>query len=553
MMKLKSEPRIFQNPNTAVPLAAIVRFEAKDYLHAKVEITHGNHVRSLTFDATYDAASGLPLLGMLEGTKYTISVEIVGKDEHVIGPFHLSFTTPALSRDSLAYPNIEIIEKTPDQMESGYTFLTLRRRSPTRATWMTQKQHDFFRKWGMIICIDPDGQIVWFYQTDKQMQGIIRLPNGNIFYHTELFQSVEIDMLGNEVRKFHAAATLGNNLPDSIGIDAASIHHMPHHMDNGNFLCLTANAREIENYYDSETDPEARATKNVIGDKILEFSPNGDILWEWDAFDYLDPFRIGYNFTNLYWHVRGFPHHYDWTHGNGVFHDPHDDTILVSFRHQCAILKISRTKKEIIWILGTHENWGPEYQSKLLKPIGEEFKWHWHGHNPRVTGPNTFVMYDNQNLQAMPFNEPKGPSDCFARAVEYKVDPDAMTVRQIWTSRDDEASRVASWAMGDAHRLPQTNNFLVIDSACNIKDDPMTASGEVRQADLSWDNLDRATFNTADFPSWVRIRELKRSNAAEVVWEAHIKHPDEIIGWTVFGGFRAASFYPKGVEESFSG
>ena len=107
--------------------------------------------------------------------------------------------------------------------------------------------------------------------------------------------------------------------------------------------------------------------------------------------------------------------------------------------------------------------------------------------------------------------------------------------------------------MGDAHRLPQTNNFLVIDSDCNPKDDPMTASGVVNQSDLTWDNFDRTKFNEADFPSWVRIREMKRSEAAEVVWEAHIRHPDDIIGWNVFGGFRAASFYPVGVEASVTG
>ena len=545
---LKSEPVVVQNPNPTVQLAALIRFDAGEPVRTTVKVTDGAHSRDLTFDQSFDPTQGLPLLCMYQGRVHDIAVEVEFDDGSIAGPYQLQYETPMLPQDSLECPTIEIISSIPDALEPGYTFMTLWRRCPKRPMWMTKKQSDFLRKWGMIICIDPAGDIVWSYQTDKQLQGIVRLPNGNIFYHTEWFQSVEIDMLGNEVRKFHATSRLGNDVPDSVGIDAASIHHMPHHMENGNFLCLTAHAREFENYPASETDPDVRATKNVIGDAIVEFTPEGEIVWEWSAFDYLDPFRIGYNFTNYYWHVRGFPHHYDWTHGNGVCHDPHDDTILVSFRHQCAILKIDRQTKEIIWILGTHDSWGPEYQPKLLKPVGGDFQWHWHGHNPRVTGPNSFVMYDNHILQAMPFKERKNPGACFARAVEYEVDPEAMTVRQRWTSRDTEETRVLSWAMGDAHRLPKTDNYLVIDSGCTVTDDPITESGEVRQEDLIWDNFNRSAFIVSDFPPWVRMRELKGNDTADVLWEAHIKHPHEIIGWEVFGGFRAASLYPEGVE-----
>ena len=48
------------------------------------------------------------------------------------------------------------------------------------------------------------------------------------------------------------------------------------------------------------------------------------MVWRWNTFDHLDPYRMGYNTLNTYWHVRGFPHHADWTHGNGVTRDPRD-------------------------------------------------------------------------------------------------------------------------------------------------------------------------------------------------------------------------------------
>ena len=77
-------------------------------------------------------------------------------------------------------------------------------------------------------------------------------------------------------------------------------------MPNGNYLALTANAKEIENYYTSETDPDApRANQKVVGDKIVEFTPEGEIVWDWNTFDHLDIWRFGYLLTEVYWHTRG--------------------------------------------------------------------------------------------------------------------------------------------------------------------------------------------------------------------------------------------------------
>ena len=550
MVNFVSDPTVIRNPNPAVPLAALVHFETAVPVTTTIIIDDGRRTRTVVYDETYDTVAGLPLLGLAQSRDFAITVVVESGDGERADPVELTYRTPALPSDSLEMPDIQVVAAVPDRMEPGFTFMALWRAPAVRALWMTKKQFAFYRGWGMIACIDPDGEIVWSFHTDQQLQGMIQLENGNIFFHTEWFHSIEIDMLGNVVRQFHATGRPWGDIPDSVGIDASSMHHMPHRMANGNFLCLTANAREFENYYASETDPNERATAQVIGDTIVEFTPDGEVVWSWDTFDHLDPFRVGYNFTNYYWHVRGFADHMDWTHGNGVCHDPHDDTILVSLRHQCAVLKIDRKTSEIVWILGTHDGWSEEFHGKLLTPVGDDFEWHWHGHNPRVTGQGSFVMYDNRNLQAMPFDPPKAPADCFARAVEYEVDSEAMTVRQLWVSHDTPATQVNSWAMGDAHRLPVTDNMLVIDSTCDPVDEPITHTGAVSHADLTWNNQARDEFNTADFPAWVRIRELARNETADVLWEVHLTHPDEIIGWMVFGGFRAPSLYPRGVERT---
>ena len=98
-------------------------------------------------------------------------------------------------------------------------------------------------------------------------------------------------------------------------------------------------------------------------------TPEGRIVWSWDAFDHLDVWRFGYRLMEVFWHTRGFPNHLDWTHGNGVSYDPSDDSVIVSLRHQDAVIKIDRATRQIKWILGDHKGWNETLSKKLLTPV----------------------------------------------------------------------------------------------------------------------------------------------------------------------------------------
>ena len=200
-----------------------------------------------------------------------------------------------------------------------------------------------------------------------------------------------------------------------------------------------------------------------------------------------------------------------------------------------------------MWILGDHGNWRSPQKEKLLAPA-HDFRWHYHGHNPRVTAEGTIVMYDNGICRAVPWAPQAAPHECFARAVEYAVDEDRRTVREVWTSSDDEdPERVVSWAMGDAHRLAN-DNMLVVDSTC------LPTRAQLSRAcamdDLTWNEWKREEWHPNDMPYWARVREMKRDASREVVFEVRFEDPNELVGWQVYGGARIASLYPPGVEET---
>ena len=543
MLQFSEPPRVEINPNECVPLVAMVYFKANEPATAEIEIDDGRKKRVVNYGPDKNPKNGLPIIGMRADTEHKISVTARDESGESSDTVELSYRTPRLPDDATIIPRFSLKTSNAGDMEPGFTLLSIRRRPVMRAIWMTQKQAVFQNRWSLLVAIDEEAEVVWYYIADSRIAGVHQLQNGNLFFHHVNFRSIEMDMCGNIINQFHATNRPWGPVENSIGIEAESLHHQPHEMPNGNFLALTANAKEIKNYYTSEEDPDApRATQKVVGDTIVEFTPEGDIVWNWNTFDYLDPMRIGYQLLDTYWHTRGFPNHLDWTHGNGVTYDHHDDSIIVSLRHQDAIIKIDRKTKEIIWILGDPAGWEGELKDKLLKPT-HDLRWHYHGHNPRVTGENQFVMYDNGICRALPFHGPSAaPHECFSRAIEYQIDPDKMEVSEVWVSSSDESEdRVISWAMGDAHRLPQTDNMLVIDSFCTPEGPALNRLESVTISDLTWNSWNRSEWHPNDLATWARIREMKRDGDREIVFQVRVDNEHDIVGWEVFGGARVKS------------
>ena len=209
--------------------------------------------------------------------------------------------------------------------------------------------------------------------------------------------------------------------------------------------------------------------------------------------------------------------------------------MLVSFRLQDCVLKIDRKSGEIVWILGEHSNWSPELQKKLLTPVGENFRWPWHQHNPRITSEGTIVLFDNGIYGARPGQERLPFHKSFSRGVEFRVDEEAMTVEQIWSSAlTDDDVKERTWAMGDAHRLEDSDTALVIHSI----------SMPHGRDDIGLDEDDRTMRYVAEFPSYARILEYDRKDITDIVLDVTVKNDDDLIHWEVFSGVRVDDLYP---------
>jgi hypothetical protein len=90
-------------------------------------------------------------------------------------------------------------------------------------------------------------------------------------------------------------------------------------------------------------------TRRIMGDTIIERSPNGDQRTVWSLFDDYEPdLSIVYD--------KGFyeddPTIEDWSHANGLSYDPINDAYFISIANLSVIAKIDRASGEMLWSIG---------------------------------------------------------------------------------------------------------------------------------------------------------------------------------------------------------
>lgn len=440
-------PTLDMAPNASTPLAGLLELLTSGLSRVSITVSDGTEEFSIDFDELISDHAH-PVLGFKPDRDYTVTVEVFGEEgEQLIEPAVFQVTTPQLPLD---FPVISVTS-TPELMEPGVTL---------------------FEAAGYLIAVDAQGDVCWYHDIEFPLsfgdRDVRRIKNGNLLLLAPRERVIELDMLGNAVNIWHSAgSSIGD--PGSIPVDALTFHHEVFEMESGNFLVLSVEFRTLFDYPTSVTDPFAPlGTAIVVGDVVVEFTPDGTVVNEWSMLDLLDPYRINYSsllglYDSLYEGVFGMAEPTrDWSHGNAVIHDTSDDSIIVSFRHQDAVIKFSRQTGELIWILGPHENWDPEIFGKyLLTPLSNhEFFFQYHQHAPDITDQGTFLIYDNGNNRASPFDQRLPDSQNFSRAVEYAINAETKEVDIVWEYGQFEED-LYTFFIGDADFMPQTGNAMI--------------------------------------------------------------------------------------------
>ncbi len=431
------------NPAGVNPLCAKLEVEANVAGKVKVEVV-GQDGEASNIIHTFSelaASQSVPILGLYPDYENIVQVSFLDENDSELLQKELTITTEALPEN---HPNITIITATPEKMESGLTLISSRSNPPPNRPYM----------------IDAFGKVRWVLDyTDHPVLGnlyydvgIERLQNGNFYLGDAVNDAIyEVDMYGDIVNEWV--------LPNY------GFHHNVQEKPNGNFL-LTAN--HYSTYHEN-----GNQTKQ---DYVLEIDrQTGAVLMEWDLKESLDEWRIAYaNFLN--------ENAMDWAHVNAVIYDESDHTIIVSCQRQ-GVAKLDYDNN-VLWIMAPHRGWdtnrkGVDLNDFLLNPLDfnglpitdndvvegstahTDFEWNWLQHAPMLMPNGNLMLFDNGQYRNF------GTAMPYSRAVEYEIDEDAMTVRQVWQYGKERGLETYAYIVSDVDFLPKKNNILFSPGFCN--------------------------------------------------------------------------------------
>lgn len=165
--------------------------------------------------------------------------------------------------------------------------------------------------------------------------------------------------------------------------------------------------------------PGSEHEGRLWADRIVEVDAQGRTVWEWHAWEHLDPERDVITPTDL---------RHEWSHGNTVVPLP-DGDVMVSFRNISTVARIDRDTGKFVWRL----------DGALLSQQ----------HDPSLLPNGNVLIYNNGSRREHPV--------IFSNVIE--VEPE--TGRVVWEYRDRSSvmSFFSSYLSG-AQRLPNGNTLV---------------------------------------------------------------------------------------------
>ncbi len=451
------------------------------------------------------------ILGLKAGRDYDLQVTATSADGRSV-----TWQSPSMVSTAplpAGFPPITVLVSEPDAMEPGVTLLNVRPRNDLGSDGQTELK-------SYLVALDQSGDVVWYLEGAYSQ--VAMLENGNLLTTAAADDSInEITMLGEVIQTWYPSG--GDAAPqDSIIVDIGAFHHDAFPVNGGeSWLVPIYDFRTVEDYPVDEQNPGVRETTLVRDTPVIEFTSDGTVINRWNFLDILKPTRIGFDGTQIRDDGR------NWAHTNAVIYDEADDAIIASLRHQDAVVKVSRATGELLWILGTHANW-EGFEPYLLSPIGSEFAWQYHQHAPMLTSDGTIILFDNGNNRASPFTGevPVSADANYSRAVEFEINEETMTVRQVWEwGLPQSGEQLYAPFLGDANQLPVTNNVLI------------TFAGLCKVDGLFSDAVRSCATS-------IRVNEIARGDNERIVFDILIEDPDpDHPGWRSYRSARLSSLY----------
>ena len=365
------QPFVILNPYGNAPLSALIAFSTEK--ETSVTITVAGKDEQSTFTHEFGQATShlIPVYGLYADSLNQITLTLSDGRTQTI-----EIQTDPLP-ENLTLPSSVYADKS--RLENDLYFVT-----PSSE--------------GYTAAYDINGDVRW-YLTSKNVWDVKRLENGNLllssdrtmappYYMTGL---MEMDLLGKVYVEY---------------VLEAGYHHDAIELPNGNLLIAGNNPDRM-----------------TVEDYVVELDrTTGQVIKSWDLTSILPTEAAkSENWTE-----------HDWFHNNSVDFDEANQAIILSGRHQDAVISIDYKTGDLNWIVGDSTGWPEEMQHYFFTPIGENFEWQWSQHSAKIFPSGDLAIFDNGNNRSKnPYNY-VNPNNNYSRGVIYHLDTNNMTIEQVF-------------------------------------------------------------------------------------------------------------------------
>ena len=480
---------VIWNPYKLAPLTAVIRDGGYQLSDVHVRIVPKKGGAEIAYDVSRRQLlthAGVPVFGLYPDYLNTVEVSYTRtfRDKSEKFKDTYQFYAPPVYTASIGTPmqhstmfDTKVEKVDPEFKDRLYLINNqLYSTHPVGARWVWNNPTGGALEWAFsseIGVIDTAGDVRWYFMnqlindpgnplTSGFMMGFQQAPDGALTWGFGQ-RYVKYDLLGREI--------YNRALPPGY----ADYSHANDNMQNGHNLLRVSSAD-----YRRADDKRVHTVRDVI----IEVDKDGGVVDEWKLMEILDPYRdnvikvldqgavclnidaskAGQTLSaeelakqeaeGVFGDVAGVGPGRNWAHVNSVDYDPTDDSIIISSRHQSAVIKIGRDKK-VKWILSSPEGWKKGWAEKVLKPVDAKgnpikcegskceggFDWTWTQHtawridSKSEPGKLFITVFDNGDSRGM--EQPALPEDKYTRGVIYKIDEKAGTVEQVWTVGED--------------------------------------------------------------------------------------------------------------------
>ena len=524
---------VIVNPYKIAPLTAVIRNGGYEIHNAVVRVVPkqgGQEIKYSVSESQLLSHGGVPVFGLYPDYVNTVEVEydrvFKGKTEHFKDTYQF-YTAPVFLRsnglNSQSHTTFDVtVEKMDPAFKDRLYFINnIIRTPPDASRYVWNNPMGGALEWAFgpeNAIVDSTGAVRWYllpnddmYDPEQPykagiMMGFQQTADGGfIFGYGQRY--AKYDMLGREL--FNRRLPLGY----------ADYSHALDQAQNGHTFLRV-----------SSSDLRRPDNKRVhtVRDLIVEMDADGNVADEFKLWEILDPYRdnvlkaldqgavclnidasqAGHTLSaedlakqdssNNFGDITGVGPGRNWAHVNSVDYDPTDDSIIISSRHQSAIIKIGRDKK-VTWILGSPEGWKKGWAEKVLTPVDKDgnkikcegsvceggFDWTWTQHTGwRVDAKSTkdviyVSAFDNGDGRGM--EQPAMPSMKYTRGVVYKIDQKKMTVEQVYAVGEDKGYDYYSPVTGLAEYMADKDSFVVYYSTAGLGE---TLAGKKGRVDI---------------------------------------------------------------------